>query len=51
MEYMAVVFQGLGELLVKMWSYDFVFLGVQTSVCACIIYSGIVALVVKLIRG
>lgn len=51
MEYMALVFKGLGELLVKMWSQEFVFLGIHTSVGACIVFSSLSVLFFKLLRG
>lgn len=51
MEYMGLVFKGLGELLMKMWSLEFVFLGIRTSVGALIMFSSLAFLVYKLIRG
>ena len=51
MEYMSLVFAGIGEFLMKMWSLEFVFLGIKTSVGAIIMFSGISAIVIKLIKG
>ena len=51
MEYMGLVFKGLGEILMDMWSCEFIFLGVRTSVGALVMFSGLSVLVLKLIRG
>lgn len=51
MEYMALVFQGIGDFLLYMWSLEFVFLGIQTSVGVLVVFSSIVAIILKLLRG
>lgn len=51
MEYMTLVFQGIGEYLMHMWSLEFTIFGITTSVGALVVFSVLSALIIKIIKG